>query len=75
MSLHDIRDEKSEINMESFVEILEELEKNYDEEKVKLAKKIFTETYYEGIQAGMNSRDALQKAVIVTNCFLIGAKT
>jgi len=75
MSLHDIRDEKSEINMESFVEILEELEKNYDEEKVKLAKKIFTEIYYEGIQAGMNSRDALQKAVMVTNCFLIGAKT
>jgi len=75
MTLNYIRDEQSEINIETFVEILEELEKNYDEEKVKLAKKIFTETYYEGIQEGMNSRDALQKAVTVTNCFLIGAKT
>ena len=75
MSLNDIRDKQSEINMESFVEILEELEKNYDERKVNLAKKIFTETYYKSIQGGMNSRDALQKAITVTNCFLIGAKT
>ena len=71
MSLNDIPDGQCELDMESFVEFLEELEKKGLEEKVKFAKQIFTDTYYDGIRGGMNSHDALQRAVRVTYCFLI----
>jgi hypothetical protein len=74
MSLNHIPDRQCELSIETFVVFLEELEKKGNDEKVKRAKQIFTDTYYEGIQGGMNSQDALQRAVRVTHCFLIETK-
>jgi hypothetical protein len=57
--------------LELFGEYLRGLRKKGDEEKVKLAEKIFFETYYENIQEGMNPKVAFQKAITVAFCFLI----
>jgi hypothetical protein len=39
-------------------------------EKFKAVKKIFVETYLENIRKGMNTKDALQKAKAIAQCFL-----
>jgi hypothetical protein len=58
-------------NLELFVEYIRSHNKTGDDEKIKLAKKIFFETYSENIQEGMNQKDALHKAIMVAFCFLI----
>ena len=58
-------------NLELFVEYIKSHNKKADEEKIKLAKKIFFETYSENITEGMNPKDALHKAISIAFCFLI----
>jgi len=58
-------------NFELFGEFLGSLRKKGNEEKIKLAEKIFFETYSENIQEGMNPKAAVQKAILVAFCFLV----
>jgi hypothetical protein len=57
-------------NLELFGEYIRSINKKGNEEKIKFAEKIFSETYFENIQEGMNPKIALQKAIIVAFCFL-----
>lgn len=57
-------------NAESFGEYLQLLKKNGNEKKIKFAEKMFFETYYEYMEEGYDSHEALQKAIIVAICFL-----
>ena len=61
-------------NLEVFVEYIKSHNKKADEEKIKLAEKIFLETYFANIQEGMNPKFALQKAITVSFCFLIESR-
>ena len=56
-------------NFESFSEYLRSLKKSGNEQKIKLAEKIFLETYREYIEQELSFHDALQKAIRVTFCF------
>jgi hypothetical protein len=47
------------------------LDKNDNKEKFKVTKKIFAETYLENIREGMNTKEALQKAKTIAQCFLM----
>ena len=47
------------------------LNKNNNTEKFMTAKKIFVDTYFENIREGMHPRVALQKAKMVSECFLM----
>ncbi len=62
-------------NLELFVEYIKSHNKKADEEKIKLAKKIFLETYSENITDGMTSKDALHKAISIAFCFLMEKHT
>lgn len=57
-------------HLELFVDNIRSPNKKGNEEKIKLAEKIFFETYSENIQEGMNPKAALQKAIAVAFCFL-----
>jgi hypothetical protein len=47
------------------------LNKNGNEEKFEQAEKIFLESYFENIQEGMKTKEALQKAKTIALSFLI----
>jgi hypothetical protein len=64
-------DNQQLLNLELLVEYIRSHNKKSDEEKNKLVKRIFFETYSENIQEGMNPKDALHKAITVAFCFLI----
>jgi hypothetical protein len=57
--------------LEWFREYTNFFNKNGNEKKIKFAEKIFIETYFENIQEGMETKDALQRAKTVALCFLI----
>lgn len=61
-------------NLELFGEYIQSYKKKGDKEKIKLAEKIFFETYSENIQEGINPKVALQKAISVAFCFLIESR-
>ena len=58
-------------NLEWFGEYIQSYKIKGNAEKIKLAEKIFLETYFANIQEGMNPKVALQKAITVSFCFLI----
>lgn len=58
-------------NFESFSEYLRSLKKFGNEQKIKLAEKIFLETYRECLEQEVSFQYALQKAIRVTFCFLV----
>ena len=47
------------------------LDKNGNKEKLEIVKKIFVETYLENIREGMNTKNALQKAEVIAQSFLM----
>jgi hypothetical protein len=42
-----------------------------NKEKFEVVKKVFVETYLENIREGMKTKDALQKAKEIAQCFLL----
>lgn len=47
------------------------LTKKNDPNRIRQAKKVFVETYFDNIREGMNQKDAVQKAKTLAMCFLI----
>jgi hypothetical protein len=52
-------------------EIADFLNKNGNTEKFKVVKKVFVETYFESIREGMNSKNALEKAEMIAQSFIV----
>jgi len=71
MSENPSLDNQELLNLEWIREYIKILNKKSNEKKIKLAEKIFFETYFENIQEGINRKVALQKAKSVAFCFLI----
>ena len=57
-------------NPESFGEYLQRLKKDGNWKKIKYAEKMFSETYFEYIEEGLSSQEALYKAIRLTLYFL-----
>ena len=64
-------DRQQKLNPEWLGEFVNFLNNNGNKEQSRLVEKIFVETYFDNIEEGMNSKDALQKAKIIALCFFM----
>lgn len=64
-------DEQQQQDPEWLRQFAKFLDKNGNNEKFKVAKKVFVETYLENIREGMNPGESLKKAKSVALCFLL----
>ena len=64
-------DKQQQLDPEWLREFAKFLNKNGNKEKLEVVKKIFVETYLENIREGMNTKNALQKAEVIAQSFLM----